>query len=91
MLAAEKLNAYTALNVASGTSCSVKQILNTILDLENCRDIKVVFDPSKPTMIPVRLVDVSKAEQVLGFRAKTDLRTGLQKTIAWYKSTLGRG
>ena len=91
MLAAEKLNAYTALNVASGTSCSVKQILNTILDLENCRDVKVVFDPSKPTMIPVRLVDVSKAEQVLGFRAKTDLRTGLQKTIAWYKSTLGRG
>ncbi len=90
MLAAEKLNAYTALNVASGTSCSVKQILNTILDLENCRDVKVVFDPSKPTMIPVRLVDVSKAEQVLGFRAKTDLRTGLQKTIAWYKSTLGR-
>jgi len=91
MLAAEKLNAYTALNVASGTSCSVKQILNTILDLENCRDIKVVFDPSKPTMIPVRLVDVSKAEKLLGFRAKTDLRTGLQKTITWYKNTLGRG
>jgi len=90
MLAAEKLNAYTALNVASGTSCSVKQILNTILDLENCRDIKVVFDPSKPTMIPIRLVDVSKAEKLLGFRAKTDLRTGLQKTIAWYKNTLGR-
>ena len=91
VLAAEKLNAYTALNVASGTSCSVKQILNTILDLENCRDVKVVFDPSKPTMIPVRLVDVSKAEKVLGFRAKTDLRTGLQKTMAWYKGTLGRG
>jgi GDP-L-fucose synthase len=87
ILAAEKLNSYTALNIASGTSCSVKDILNTVLDLENCRDqVKVVFDPSKPTMIPIRVVDVSKAEQQLGFRAKTDLRTGLKKTIDWYRN-----
>jgi GDP-L-fucose synthase len=87
VLAAEKLNGYAALNVASGTSVSVKDILNTVMDLENCRDqVKVVFDPTKPTMIPIRVVDVSKAEKLLGFRAQTDLRTGLKKTIDWYKN-----
>jgi GDP-L-fucose synthase len=85
-LAIEKLNSYTALNIASGTSCSVKDILKIILELENYQDVKVVFDPSKPTMIPIRKVDVSKAERLIGFKAQTDWRTGIKKTIDWYKT-----
>jgi GDP-L-fucose synthase len=87
MLAMQKLNAYTTLNIASGRGYNVKQILHMILELEGYRDAKIVFDPSKPTMIPVRLVDTSKAERLIGFRAKVDLREGLKKTIDWYKAT----
>jgi GDP-L-fucose synthase len=33
---------------------------------------------------PKRQLDVSRAREVLGFEAQTDLRTGLKKTIDWY-------
>jgi len=36
-------------------------------------------------MIPVRRVSVEKAERVFGFRAKTDLREGVRKTMRWYR------
>lgn len=85
LLAMEKLNCYTVLNIGLGKGYSVKQILQTILELENRTDARVVFNPEKPTMIPIRLVDTSRAEQLLGFRASTDLREGLQKTIEWYR------
>jgi hypothetical protein len=33
---------------------------------------------------PKRRLDVSRAKEVLGFEAKTKLREGLEKTLAWY-------
>jgi nucleoside-diphosphate-sugar epimerase len=37
-------------------------------------------------MIPVRLVDVSRIKNEVGWEAKTSLREGLEKTIEWYKN-----
>ena len=47
---------------------------------------KVVFDPDKPTVIPVRLVKVDKVLNLYGFKARTDLREGIKKTLAWYRA-----
>jgi GDP-L-fucose synthase len=84
--AMERLSGFTTLNIGLGKGYSVKQVLRTILELEGWTEARVVFDSSKPTMIPVRLVDTSRAEQLLGFRAATDLREGLRQTIDWYRS-----
>lgn len=86
-VAMETINAYSAINIGSGQGYSVKQILQTILELDDYRDAEVLLDPSRPSMIPVRLVDTTKAKEVLGFQAKTDLREGLRKTIEWYRKT----
>ena len=37
-------------------------------------------------MIPVRLVDVSRIKNEVGWEAKTSLKEGLEKTIEWYKN-----
>ena len=37
-------------------------------------------------MIPIRLVDVSRIKNELDWEAKHDLRSGLEKTIEWYKN-----
>jgi GDP-L-fucose synthase len=87
--AAAKLTQYAALNVGLGKGYSVKEILRCILEEDGYAEAKIRFDPSKPTMIPLRLVDTSKAEAVLGFRAKTDLREGVARTIAWYRRSRG--
>lgn len=87
ILAMEKLDTYTTLNIGLGKGYSVKQILQTLLEVEGHRPSKVVFDPSKPSMIPIRLVDVSKARKVLGFSAEIDLKEGLRQTLDWYKKS----
>ena len=84
LLAMEKVDGYDPVNTGLGKGYSVKEIMATIFDIEDFHP-KVVFDTFKPTMIPKRLVDISKAERLLGWKPKTDLREGLEKTINWYK------
>ena len=85
--AMEKMESYIALNIALGRGHSVNEVLQMILELDGYHDARIVLKPDQPTMIPIRLVDTSKAEQVLGFRARTDLREGLRKTIEWYRQS----
>ena len=54
--------------------------------LRQRKNLTVNFDKSKPTMIPKRLIDISKAENILNFEPKISIEEGLRKTIAWYKS-----
>jgi len=91
LLAMEKVEDYTPLNIASGKPVTIREVLSTSLKIEGYEDAKVVYNVSKPSMIPLRLIDVSKAKVVLGFEAKTPLYEGLKRTIDWYKATLKRG
>jgi GDP-L-fucose synthase len=58
------------------------------MEIEGCHDLKIEFDAGKPSMIPIRLIDVGKAEKKLGFRAKTGVREGMAKTVEWYKANV---
>lgn len=83
--AAAKLDKYTVLNIGLGRGYSVKEILRIVLEVDGYSGARIAFDPRMPTMIPLRLVDVSKARAVLGFRAKVDPREGISRTIDWYR------
>jgi GDP-L-fucose synthase len=87
VLAGSKLSSYSTINIGLGKGYTVKEILRTILEVDGYPDARITFDASKPTMIPIRLIDTSKAETVLGFKARTDLREGIGKTIDWYRKT----
>jgi GDP-L-fucose synthase len=85
LLAIRKLDAHAAINIGYGEAYSVKQILALLLEIDEFADAKIVFNTSKPTMIPIRKVDLTRARELLGFQARTSLRDGLAKTIAWYR------
>lgn len=85
LLALEHPSDYLAVNIASGQGYSVKQVLQMILEVDGYPDAEVRFDPSKPTMIPIRLVDTSLAKARLGFQARTSLREGIRRTVEWYR------
>jgi GDP-L-fucose synthase len=85
--AAEKLDDHTAINIGLGKGYSVRDLLGLITDIDGYVDAKIRYDPTKPTMIPKRLVNTGKAVSLLGFRAQVDIREGLKRTIDWYRST----
>jgi len=86
LLAMEKIEGFDIVNIASGKEYCLRKLLELIIQIDGFEDATVEFDTQKPTMIPKRLIDPSKAKTLLGFEAKTPIDVGLKKTIQWYRS-----
>jgi nucleoside-diphosphate-sugar epimerase len=46
---------------------------------------EIVFQPLHYADVELRIPNVEKAREVLGFEAKVELDDGLARTIAWYR------
>lgn len=71
-------------NLGSGVGVSIKDIVIELAKIFNYDLDMIEFDTSKPSGESIRLMDVSRIEQECGFKTKTDIKTGLQKTVDWY-------
>lgn len=85
--AAERVEGYGVFNIASNHPVKIRDIVDLIVELDGYRGARVVFDPTQPTTFPIRLLDTTRAEQILGWQAKTGLRDGIARTITWYRET----
>jgi len=85
LLAMEKLDKFMPINLGSGEQTSIKEIIETVIQIDGYNNARIVFDTSKPTMLPKMLVDVTRAKEVLGFKTTTSLEDGLRMTIEWYR------
>lgn len=84
MLALEKINHFDRINIGGGKSITIRDVLKAILKADNFKNPKIVFNSSKPTMIPIRLINIDKAKKILNFVPKTSLAKGIKKTVDWY-------
>lgn len=87
--AAERYPQPDPVNLGTREEIAIKDLIALILELCGRRP-RVVFDTTKPAGQPRRNCDTSKAERLIGFHARVPLRDGLQRTIAWYRTTIGR-
>lgn len=71
-------------NLGGPTEVSIRQIVDVLLDCAGKPDLHVEYDPSKPSMIPVRRINSTKAATDLGFVPTTSPEDGLRKTYEWY-------
>ncbi|HHT9145699.1 MAG TPA: NAD-dependent epimerase/dehydratase family protein, partial [Candidatus Wunengus sp. YC61] len=85
ILAAEKIETFDPVNIGYGKGYSIKEILQICLEVDGYANAIVEYDPTKPSMIPVRLISTEKTEKMLGFKACTDLKEGIRKTMEWYR------
>lgn len=79
------MESFDPINIGTGLPVTVKDVLAAALAAEGYSNARIVFNTSKPTMIPKRLIDVSKAKRILGFSATTSLADGIARTVAWYR------
>jgi GDP-L-fucose synthase len=86
MLATERYDGDAPVNIGAGFEISVRDLAPLIGELTGFRG-RFVFDATKPSGQPRRLLDVTRARQAFGFVARTDFREGLRRTIAWYERT----
>lgn len=84
LLATKNTANYFPVNICSGNSYTVNDVLHTLLDIEGYNP-EIIYDESKPSTIPVRRVSHYLAESLIGFKSTTNLREGLEKTLRWYR------
>jgi GDP-L-fucose synthase len=87
LLAAEKYNGPEPVNLGAGFEIKIVDLVELIAELTEF-DGEIRWDTTKPDGQPRRCLDVSRAEKEFGFKAETDFRAGLKKTIEWYQERL---
>lgn len=88
-LALERYDEPDPVNVGSGTEISIRDLAGVVAEAVGY-DGAIAWDPSRPNGQPRRRLDTSRARDAFGFTASTDLRDGLDRTIAWYVRQIGR-
>ncbi len=88
LLAAQHYDKPDPVNIGTGREVGIRELVHLISEYSGFRG-EIRWDSSKPDGQPRRCLDVSRAEQEFGFRAATDFRVGLMKTIEWYRERIG--
>jgi GDP-L-fucose synthase len=88
LLMLEKHAVCDPINIGYGKTVTIKQIVQVILNAADHENATLEFNTSRPTAIPVRMVDTSKAKRILGFEPAVSLKDGLKDTVDWYKQTI---
>jgi GDP-L-fucose synthase len=83
-MATNAYNKSEPINIGAGFEISIKELTELIAKLTGFQG-KITWDKYKPDGQPRRMLDTTKALKEFMFTAKTNLTTGLIKTIDWYK------
>jgi GDP-L-fucose synthase len=83
VLATEAYEKSEPVNIGAGCEITIRELAALIAELTGFKG-RIVWDTTKPDGQPRRMLDVQRAEREFGFKAKTALREGLARTIAWY-------
>jgi GDP-L-fucose synthase len=88
-LAAQRYDGAEPVNLGSGEEIAIRDLAALIAELTGFEG-EIVWDTTRPNGQPRRRLDVTRAEELFGFRARTPLREGLERTIAWYREAVSQ-
>lgn len=74
------------LNLGSGHEVRIGDLASLIVELTGYQGT-LAWDRSKPDGQPRRVLETTRAEQLIGWRASTGFRDGLRRTIEWYRNS----
>jgi GDP-L-fucose synthase len=84
-VAAERYDGPEPVNLGAGEEISIRELAALIAELTGFTG-EIRWDTSMPNGQPRRSLDPSRATERFGFTARTSLRDGLERTIAWYRA-----
>ena len=85
ILATERYDNSEPVNIGAGFEIKIKDLVKLIVRLTGFNG-DIVWDDTKPDGQPRRMSDTTRAYREFGFKARTALEEGLERTIEWYKT-----
>jgi GDP-L-fucose synthase len=84
LLAAENYDKPDPVNLGSGSEVTIRDLVYLIREMCEFQG-EIEWDASQPDGQPRRCLDTNRAEREFGFKARTNLREGVGKTIQWFE------
>ncbi len=85
---AELLDSSEPINLGTGVETRVADLAQAVADAVGFGG-RIRWDTSYPDGQPRKCLDVRRAQQLLGWRARVSLEEGLARTVAWYLEQQG--
>ena len=73
-------------NVATGTSCTVRELAELIIELTESNSDIVHTEPRNGDVMQSE-GDIAKSRDILGYQPSVSLEEGLRELVGWYRST----
>ena len=89
ILAMEKGLGKGLIQIGPDFCTPIKQVAETIKEISG-KDMKIIYDTTKPEGDRGRCADYSKAKRILGWEPKVDLKEGLAELYQWVLDSLKR-
>jgi GDP-L-fucose synthase len=86
VLAAERYEGAGPVNLGTGGEISIRELAGLVAEVTGFEG-RITWDTSMPNGQPRRGLDASRARELFGWEARMPLREGLERTVAWYRST----
>jgi UDP-glucose 4-epimerase len=74
-------------NIGMGKGTTINELVDMLLEL-TASDLKPEYRPQAQSFVTQRIGSTEKAEQLIGFRAGTQLLDGLRRVVTWRKSQM---
>ena len=84
LLAADKYDGESHLNVGTGTDLTIKELAELVADSSDFKG-EIHWDSTKPDGTPRKVLDISRL-RALGWSPKISLKDGISETIRWFES-----
>ena len=78
------------INVATGGRISLNELFDTMRDLVGAK-VKPTYVEARPGDVRDSQADIAKAQRILGYQPSVSFEQGLERTIAWYRTTAAAG
>jgi GDP-L-fucose synthase len=88
VLVLERYSGESPVNVGTGEEITITDLAQRVAQVVGYRG-EVIFDPSRPDGTPRKLLDISKL-RALGWKSRTPLAIGLERTYADFDARNGR-
>ena len=88
LLAADRYDGADPVNIGTGEEIAIRDLAALVAEVTGY-DGRITWDTSKPNGYPRRKLDTTRARELFGFEARTRLRDGLERTVAWYREHAG--
>src|ERR1700730_13915770 len=83
VLGAEEYDKPEPVNLGSGEETSIRDLVTQVKDLVGFTG-SIEWDDTQPDGQPRRRLDTTRAQNEFGWSARTPIREGLEKTMAWF-------